>query len=74
MFESGVVDNLGETEDEAFDIEGIIDPRDTRPMLGEFIETAQAVLRTQFGPTSGHQLPAIDDRWRPGQTRPCLRK
>ncbi len=38
---------------EAFNIEEIIDPRDTRPMLGDFIETAQAVLRTQLGPTSG---------------------
>ncbi len=36
---------------EAFDIEDIIDPRDTRPLLCEFIETAQAVLRTQLGPS-----------------------
>ncbi len=34
---------------EAFDIEDIIDPRDTRPLLCEFIETAQTVLRTQLG-------------------------
>ncbi len=36
---------------EAFDIEDIIDPRDTRPLLCEFIETAQTVLRTQLGPS-----------------------
>ena len=34
---------------EAFNIEDIIDPRDTRPMLCDFIETAQDVLRTQLG-------------------------
>jgi len=38
---------------EAFNIEGIIDPRDTRPMLSDFVEMAQPVLRTQLGPTSG---------------------
>ena len=38
---------------EDFDIEDIIDPRDTRPMLCDFIETAQSVLRTQLGPTPG---------------------
>ncbi len=38
---------------EAFDIEDIIDPRDTRPILCDFIETAQAALRTQLGPLSG---------------------
>jgi len=37
---------------EAFDIEDIIDPRDTRPLLCEFIETAQALLETQLGPVS----------------------
>lgn len=30
----------------------IIDPRDTRPLLCEFVEEAQAVLRTQLGPTA----------------------
>jgi acetyl-CoA carboxylase carboxyltransferase component len=38
---------------EAFNIEDIIDPRDTRPMLCDFIETAQGVLRTQLGPSVG---------------------
>ena len=31
----------------------IIDPRDTRPVLCEFIEMAQDILQTQLGPTSG---------------------
>lgn len=30
----------------------IIDPRETRPLLCEFVEEAQAVLRTQLGPTA----------------------
>jgi hypothetical protein len=30
----------------------IIDPRDTRPLLCEFIEEAQAILKTQLGPTA----------------------
>lgn len=30
----------------------IIDPRDTRPLLCEFVEDAQRVLRTQLGPTA----------------------
>ena len=38
---------------EAFNIEEIIDPRDTRPMLSDFIEMAQPVLKTQLGPTPG---------------------
>jgi acetyl-CoA carboxylase carboxyltransferase component len=38
---------------EAFDIEDIIDPRDTRPILCDFIEMAQGVLRTQLGPSTG---------------------
>ena len=38
---------------EAFNIEEIIDPRDTRPILSDFIEMAQPVLKTQLGPTSG---------------------
>jgi hypothetical protein len=33
------------------DIENLIDPRDTRPLLAEFVESAQAVLATQLGPT-----------------------
>ena len=37
---------------EAFNIEDIIDPRDTRPILCDFIETAQDVLRTQLGPST----------------------
>ena len=38
---------------EAFEVEDIIDPRDTRPLLCDFIESAQAVLRTQLGPGTG---------------------
>ena len=38
---------------EAFNIEDIIDPRDTRPILCDFIRMAQGVLRTQLGPTYG---------------------
>ncbi len=37
----------------AFDVEEIIDPRDTRPLLAEFVQDAQAVIRTQLGPTAG---------------------
>ena len=42
---------------EAFNTEDIGDPRDTRPMLCEFIDIAQDVLRTQLGSSS--TLPAI---------------
>ena len=38
---------------EAFNIEDMIDPRDTRPILCDFIEMAQPILKTQLGPTSG---------------------
>jgi methylmalonyl-CoA decarboxylase subunit alpha len=37
----------------AMDIENLIDPRDTRPLLCEFVEAAQPVLETQLGPTPG---------------------
>ncbi len=36
----------------AFAVEDIIDPRDTRPLLAEFMEDAQSVLATQLGQTS----------------------
>ena len=36
----------------AFAVEDIIDPRDTRPLLAEFVEDAQSVLATQLGQTS----------------------
>ena len=39
----------------------IIDPRDTRPLLCEFVEDAQRVLRTQLGPDRV-SLPAVADR------------
>jgi len=42
---------------EAFDIEDIIDPRSTRPILCDFIETAQAILRTQIGPSPVPYMP-----------------
>ena len=38
---------------EAFNIEEIIDPRDTRPILCDFIDMAQAEIKTQLGPTAG---------------------
>ena len=38
---------------EAFEVEDIIDPRDTRPLLCDFVEAAQGVLRTQLGPSDG---------------------
>ena len=37
---------------EAFNIEDIMDPRDTRPMLCEFMAMAQSIIETQLGPTS----------------------
>ena len=43
---------------EAFNIEDIIDPRDTRPILCEFIESAQGLIKTQLGPSYG-------SRWSP---------
>jgi len=38
---------------EAFNIEDIIDPRDTRLILCDFIDLAQPILKTQLGPTPG---------------------
>lgn len=38
---------------EAFDIEEIIDPRDTRPIICDFVEMAQSIIKTQLGPTIG---------------------
>ncbi len=35
---------------EAFGVEEMIDPRDTRPLLCQFVEIAQEVIRTQVGP------------------------
>ncbi len=42
---------------EAFNIEEIIDPRETRPMVCEFVEMAQAVLQTQLGPSPTPYMP-----------------
>jgi acetyl-CoA carboxylase carboxyltransferase component len=42
---------------EAFNIEEIMDPRDTRPMLSEFMELAQPMIESQLGPTSTPYLP-----------------
>ncbi len=42
---------------EAFNIEEIIDPRETRPMLCEFVEAAQAILETQLGPSPTPYMP-----------------
>jgi len=38
---------------EAGNIEEIIDPRNTRPILCDFIEMAQGILKIQLGPTPG---------------------
>ena len=38
---------------EAFNIEDIIDPRNTRPIMCDFVETAQNELTTQLGRTPG---------------------
>ena len=37
----------------AFGIEEMIDPRDTRPLLVDFIDDARRVIKTQLGPRSG---------------------
>ncbi len=37
----------------AFGVEDIIDPRDTRPLLADFLEDAWPVLLTQLGPRAG---------------------
>ena len=37
----------------AFDVEEIIDPRDTRPLLAEFVQDAQPVIQSQLGMTAG---------------------
>ena len=37
----------------AFGIEELIDPRDTRPLLIDFIEDAWKVIQTQLGPGRG---------------------
>ena len=42
---------------EAFNIEEIIDPRETRPMVCDFIDMAQAVLETQRGPSPTPYMP-----------------
>ena len=42
---------------EAFNIEDIMDPRDTRPMLCEFMNMAQQIVAMQLGPTSTPYMP-----------------
>lgn len=42
---------------EAFNIEEIIDPRETRPMVCDFINMAQAMLQTQLGPSPTPYMP-----------------
>lgn len=37
----------------AFGIEDLIDPRDTRPLLVDFVEDAWKIIQTQLGPGSG---------------------
>ena len=38
---------------EVFEVEDLIDPRDTRPLLCDFIKEAQKVVKTQLGPGNG---------------------
>ena len=38
---------------EAGNIEAIIDPRDTRHLMCDFVEQAQRILKSQLGPTDG---------------------
>jgi hypothetical protein len=42
---------------EAFNIEEILDPRETKPMVCEFIDTAQAILETQLGQSPTVYMP-----------------
>ncbi|MCE2406074.1 MAG: hypothetical protein J4G19_01020 [Pseudomonadales bacterium] len=42
---------------EAFNIEEIIDPRETRPLMCEFVELAQEHLKTQLGPSTTPYMP-----------------
>ena len=42
---------------ESFNIEDIIDPRETRPMLCEFVQLAQGLLKTQLGPSPTPYMP-----------------
>ena len=42
---------------EAFNIEDIIDPRNTRPLLCDFVEMSQPILKTQLGPSPMPYLP-----------------
>ncbi len=42
---------------EAFNIEEIIDPRETRPMVCEFVDLAQGILATQLGPGPTPYMP-----------------
>jgi acetyl-CoA carboxylase carboxyltransferase component len=42
---------------EAFNIEDIIDPRDSRPLLCDFVAMSQDILKTQLGPSSMPYLP-----------------
>ena len=41
----------------ADNIEDIIDPRDSRPLLCDFVEMSQDILKTQLGPSSMPYLP-----------------
>ena len=42
---------------EAFNIEDIIDPRETRPMVCEFVQMAQPALEMQLGPSPTPYMP-----------------
>ena len=42
---------------EAFNIEEIIDPRDSRPMICSFVKMAQPILQTQLGPSPTPYMP-----------------
>lgn len=42
---------------EAFNVEDIIDPRDTRTMVVEFVRMAQPMLQNQLGPSPTPYMP-----------------
>ena len=42
---------------EAFNVEEIMDPRNTRPMICDFVKMAQPMLETQLGPAPTPYVP-----------------
>jgi len=58
---------------EAFGIEEIIDPRDTRPLLCEWVETAYDLLPTQLGPKRRGCRPWVEIDMRASRVRGVCR-